>query len=74
MRTESIELLKHLNEVNDVKIYSVEDEEFASYGRIVKGYDFSDIRIRIRYGQYGNFCLHICQQPAWKIRDCESMV
>ena len=43
MRTESIELLKHLNDVNDVKIYSVEDEEFASYGRIVKGYDFSDV-------------------------------
>ena len=43
MRQESIELLNHLNEVNDVKIYSVEDEEFSSYGRIVKGYDFSDI-------------------------------
>ena len=43
MRKESIELLQHLNEVNDVKIYSVEDSEFAPYGRIVKGYDFSDI-------------------------------
>ena len=43
MRTESVVLLNHLNEVNDVRIHSVEDPEFASYGRIVKGYDFSDI-------------------------------
>ncbi len=43
MRKESIALLEHLNEVNDVKIYSVEDEAFKSYGRIVKGYDFSDL-------------------------------
>ena len=36
-------MLKHLNEINDVKIYSVFDGEFASYGRIVKGYDFSGL-------------------------------
>ena len=34
-------LLEHLNQVNDVKIYSVEDSEFASFGRVLKGYDFS---------------------------------
>lgn len=43
MRTESVVLLNHLNEVNDVRIHSVEDPEFAPYGRIVKGYDFSDL-------------------------------
>ena len=41
MRQESIELLKHLNEVNDVTVTSVEDPSFASYGRVIKGYDFS---------------------------------
>ena len=35
--------LEHLNEVNDVKIYSVQDPEFESYGRIVTGYDFSGL-------------------------------
>ena len=36
-------MINHLNEVNDVKIYSVYDEEFKPYGRIVQGYDFSKI-------------------------------
>ncbi len=36
-------MLNRLNEVNDVKIYSVFDEEFKSYGNIVEGYDFSEI-------------------------------
>ncbi len=36
-------MINHLNEVNDVKIYSVFDEEFKTYGRIVEGYDFSQI-------------------------------
>jgi hypothetical protein len=36
-------MIKHLNEVNDVKIYSVFDDEFLPYGRIVKGYDFTEI-------------------------------
>ncbi|MBO5494643.1 MAG: DUF4867 family protein [Eubacterium sp.] len=36
-------MLKHLNEVNDVKIYSVFDEEFRTYGNIVEGYDFSGL-------------------------------
>ncbi len=35
--------LEHLNQVNDVKIHSVNDPEFASYGRIVTGYDFSGL-------------------------------
>lgn len=35
-----------LREKNDVEIYSVKDEIFQSYGRIVKGYDFTDM---IRY-------------------------
>ena len=34
-------MTEHLNSVNDVKIYSVFDSEFAPYGRIVRGYDFS---------------------------------
>ena len=36
-------MLEHLNQVNDVIIRSVEDPEFASYGRIVTGYDFSPL-------------------------------
>ena len=34
-------MLERLNEVNDVKIYSVFDAEFKPFGRVVKGYDFS---------------------------------
>ncbi len=33
--------LERLNEVNDVTILPVTDEAFATYGRIVTGYDFS---------------------------------
>ncbi len=36
-------MLNRLNEVNDVKVYSVSDSEFASYGRIINGYDFSEL-------------------------------
>lgn len=36
-------MLEHLNSVNDIKIYSVFDEVFKPYGRIVKGFDFSEI-------------------------------
>lgn len=36
-------MLERLNQVNDVIIRSVEDPEFASYGRIVTGYDFSPL-------------------------------
>lgn len=36
-------MIDRLNEVNDVKIYSVFDDDFMSYGRIVEGYDFSEI-------------------------------
>ncbi len=36
-------MINHLNEVNDVKIYSVFDSEFAPYGRVVKGYDFTEL-------------------------------
>ncbi len=39
-------LLEHLNQVNDVPVTSVHDAAFAPYGRIVKGYDFSEL---IRY-------------------------
>ena len=39
-----MELLQHLNEVNDVTIKSVLDTEaFKTYGRVVEGYDFSEI-------------------------------
>lgn len=33
--------LERLNQVNDVPVLSVEDAEFASYGRVVTGYDMS---------------------------------
>lgn len=37
-------LLEHLNSVNDVEIKSVLDTEaFKTYGRVVTGYDFSEI-------------------------------
>ncbi len=36
-------MLKHLNEVNDVRIYSVFDEEFKTYGNIITGYDVVDM-------------------------------
>lgn len=36
-------MLKHLNEVNDVPVLSVLDPEFASYGRVITGYDFSAV-------------------------------
>lgn len=36
-------MLEHLNQVNDVKILSVEDPAFAPYGRVVTGYDFSGL-------------------------------
>lgn len=36
-------MINKLNSVNDVKIYSVFDDEFKPFGRIVKGYDFSEI-------------------------------
>lgn len=36
-------MINKLNSVNDVKIHSVFDDEFKSFGRIVKGFDFSEI-------------------------------
>ena len=36
-------MLNHLNSKNDVKIYSVFDDEFKPYGRIVEGYDFTEL-------------------------------
>ncbi len=36
-------MLKHLNEVNDVEIKLVTDPDFASYGRVLTGYDFSEL-------------------------------
>lgn len=38
-----MDLLQHLNQVNDVPVYSVESEEFKSYGNVIKGYDFSEL-------------------------------
>ncbi len=32
-------MLEHLNEVNDVPVYSVYDERFRTYGRVLSGYD-----------------------------------
>ena len=37
-------ILEHLNEVNDVVIRSVLDREaFKTYGRVIRGYDFTEI-------------------------------
>lgn len=36
-------MLERLNRVNEVTVYSVFDEVFAPYGRIVKGYNFTDL-------------------------------
>ena len=36
-------MLSHLNEVNDVKILSVFDDEFKTYGNVVTGYDFNEL-------------------------------
>lgn len=36
-------MLEHLNRVNDVKIFSVFDDEFKTYGNIVSGIDFSEL-------------------------------
>ncbi len=36
-------MLERLNQVNDVKILSVFDEAFKTYGNIVTGYDFSEM-------------------------------
>ena len=36
-------MLDRLNEINDVKIYSVFSEEFASYGRVLEGIDCSSL-------------------------------
>lgn len=36
-------MIERLNQVNDVPVLSVHDPEFASYGRIVTGYDFSSM-------------------------------
>ncbi|MCM1284908.1 MAG: DUF4867 family protein [Acetobacter sp.] len=35
-------IIKHLNKVNDVKIYSVFDKGFEDYGTVIDGFDFSD--------------------------------
>lgn len=34
-------MLDHLNSVNDVKVYSVFDDAFKTYGKVVNGFDFS---------------------------------
>ena len=36
-------MLKKLNEKNDVQIFSVRDSGFASYGRVIEGFDFSEL-------------------------------
>lgn len=36
-------MLERLNKVNDVPVYSVFDKKFLSYGRVLEGYDFSEI-------------------------------
>ncbi len=34
-------MLERLNEVNDIKIYSVFDKEFLPYGKVIEDFDFS---------------------------------
>ena len=46
-------MLKRLNEINDVRIFSVRDAEFVSYGKIIENYDFS------RLVQYMEECTEI---------------
>ncbi len=36
-------MLKRLNEVNDVEIYDVNDPVFADYGRVIRGFDLSEL-------------------------------
>lgn len=36
-------ILERLNKVNDVPVRSVEDKAFLTYGRILTGYDFSEL-------------------------------
>ena len=36
-------MLKHLNEKNDVEIFGVKDQCFASYGRVVEGIDCTEL-------------------------------
>ena len=36
-------MLDHLNRVKDVKIYSVFDDEFKSYGRVHEDFDLSGL-------------------------------
>lgn len=36
-------ILERLNQVNDVPVFSVTGPEFATYGRVVKGYDVSGL-------------------------------
>ena len=38
-----MEMLEHLNQVNAVPVTSVLSPEFAPYGRVVTGYDFSEM-------------------------------
>ncbi len=42
-QVKKMDILKSLNEVNDVPVYSVFDEEFLLYGRVVSGFDFSEM-------------------------------
>lgn len=35
--------VNHLNSVNDFKVFSVNDPAFKTYGRVVLGYDFSEL-------------------------------
>ena len=37
-------MIKHLNEVNEVKIHSVFDDEFKTFGRVIEGFDFSELK------------------------------
>ncbi len=51
MRPCDIKLLGRLNDVNDVKIYSVFDEEFATYGRVIKDIPFDGVIERLKQVQ-----------------------
>ena len=36
-------MLERLNSVNDVPVYDINSDKYKTYGRILKGYDFTDV-------------------------------
>ncbi len=64
-------MLKRLNEVNDVEVLSVTDPAFASYGRVVSGYDMREayewMKQNTRIPETGN--IYTASDPALESLD-----